>query len=206
MEQRWTELMILSWPLDFVPTITFVHPLLYPLIQVKTLKYTGQDTPGSNKVELYKGMLSLAAPDSLAFVGRILTPGLLPTIAELQCRYLIQLYRGNVGLPEPETMRDEVLTHARWIERTRYDTHDVAFIQWTPYMDWLAEQIGCDVKSRLTWGLWFYNRTLYNNVAKGPFSGHQYRLDTEMKVADCRIWGPGAWDGAIEALANVNNV
>jgi hypothetical protein len=73
-------------------------------------------------------------------------------------------------------------------------------------MDWLAEQIGCDVKSRLTWGLWFYDRTLYNHIAKGPFSGHQYWLDTEMKVADCRIWGPGAWDGAIEALATVNNV
>ena len=105
MAQRWTELMILLWPLDSVPTIVFVRSLSSPLIQVETLKYTGQDSPGSIKVELYKGMLSLAAPDSLAFIGRIVTPGLLPTIAGLQCRYFIQLYKGNVGLPEPETMR-----------------------------------------------------------------------------------------------------
>ena len=73
-------------------------------------------------------------------------------------------------------------------------------------MDWLAEQIGCDVKSRLTCGLWFHDRTLYNHITKGSFSGHQYRLDAEVKVADRRIRGPGAWDGAIEALANVNKI
>ena len=65
----------------------------------KTLEYIAQETPDSLRVELYKGTISLSAPDSLAFIGRIVTPGLLPTIAELQSRYLIELYRGNVSLP-----------------------------------------------------------------------------------------------------------
>ena len=76
-------------------------------------------------------------------------------------------------------MQEEVASHARWIEQTRYDKHDVAFRQWTLYMDWLADQIGCDVKSRLTWGLWFRDRTLYNYIAHGTFSGHQYRSECD---------------------------
>ena len=121
-------------------------------------------------------MISPAAPDSLAFIGRILSPGLLPTISELQSRYLVQLYKGNIQLPDSKTMEKEIDAHNQWIEKTRYDKSDVAFRQWTPYMDWLAEQIGCDVKSRLTWRLWLHDRKLYNCIAKGPFSGHQYRF------------------------------
>jgi hypothetical protein len=142
---------------------------------VKELKYTGQNNPESLKVGLYQGVISIAAPDSLAFIGRIIAPSLLPTISELQSRYLIQVYKGNLSLPSVEEMQKEIDNHARWIEETRYDKSDVAFRLWTSYMDWLAEQIGCGVKSRLTWGLWFRNRTLYNYIAKGPLSGHQYR-------------------------------
>ena len=94
---------------------------------------------------------------------------------ELQSRYLTELYKGRIVLPTREVMDKEIDDHAKWIERNRYHKDDVDFYYWTPYLDWMAEQIGCDVKSRLTWSLWFRKRRLYNYIAKGPLSGHQFR-------------------------------
>lgn len=141
---------------------------------MKDLKYTGQESHESRKAELFRGMISLAAPDSLAFVGRVLNPISITTM-ELQSRYLVELYKGRVNLPSHEAMQKQIDDHSKWIEKTRDHKDDVDVYLWTSYLDWLAGQIGCDVKSRLTWGLWFGNRTLYNYIAKGPFSGHQFR-------------------------------
>jgi Flavin-binding monooxygenase-like len=124
---------------------------------------------------MYLRFISLPAPQSLAFVGVVLAPSLLPTICELQARYLVRLWNGELTLPELPVMEAEVEKHAQFIEKTRYHKDDVSYIQFVPYLDGLAKQVGCDVHSHLTWGLWWNDRKLYNYVKKGPFSGHQFR-------------------------------
>src|SRR5271156_1059239 len=100
---------------------------------------------------MYQRFISLAAPQSLAFVGTVLAPSLLPTICELQARYLVRLWNGELTLPAMSVMKDEVEKHAQLVQKSRYHSDDVSWIQFVPYLDWLAKQVGCDVHSRLTW-------------------------------------------------------
>lgn len=176
MVPRWMALTISSWPLVTDPGIRFVQFRCASDTDqaVRDLKYTGQETDKCLKTELYRGLISLAAPESLAFVGRVLNPISITTM-ELQSRYLVELYSDKVKLPSYEVMRKQIDDQEKWTNKTRYNKEDVDVYLWTPYLDWLAEQIGCDVKDKLTWALWFRNRTLYNYIAKGPFSGHMFR-------------------------------
>jgi Flavin-binding monooxygenase-like len=139
------------------------------------LKYSGKEKFDDVKYGMYRRFISLAAPHSLAFVGAILAPSLLPTICEIQAQYLVRLWNGEITLPPSSVMKEEVDKHAELVEKTRYHKDDVSYVQFVPYLDGLAKQVGCDVLSRLTWGLWWRDRKLYNYIKKGPFSGHQYR-------------------------------
>ena len=72
-------------------------------------------------------------------------------------------------------MRRSVEEHLQWIAATRYNKEDVSPVKTVAYMDWLAQQIGCDVQRHLTWWLWLRNRRLYDYISKGVLSGRQYR-------------------------------
>src|ERR1700756_56808 len=100
-------------------------------------------------------MISPQVPESLAFVGSASHGPLHLALCELQSRYLAQLYKGNVTLPPLEEMEMEIDRHFRWVEKNFYCKMDVSVLEFVPYLDWCAKQIGCDVHSRLTWGLWF---------------------------------------------------
>jgi hypothetical protein len=120
-------------------------------------------------------MISPAAPDSLAFIGHAVGVNAVTPIVELQSRYLTALYKGTITLPSAAKMEAEIEKHVQWIRKTRYLKDDACWIDMWPYLDDLAREIGCDSKSRLGWGLWLRNRKLYNQISKGPLSGHQYR-------------------------------
>jgi Flavin-binding monooxygenase-like len=99
-------------------------------------------------------------------------------MCELQSRYLAQLYLGNLTLPPRAEMEKEIVSQYKFAEENTHlktDLSLVSALNFVSYIDWLAKQIGCDIQSRLTWGLWFKNRKLYDYITKGPLSGHQYR-------------------------------
>ena len=134
-------------------------------------------------------MISLEAPNSLAFIGHTCTPSLAPTVDELQSRYIAQLYKGIIKLPSQSEMRQSVDDHLQWIATTRHNKEDASPVKTVPYMDWLAQQIGCDVQSHLTPGLLQRNRRLYNYISKGVLSGHQYPYGRLVFVTECRDLG-----------------
>lgn len=148
---------------------------------MENLKYSGQDSEESKKVRLYLGMISLEAPYSLAFINQIFGASLSPTISELQVRYLAQVYKGTIQLPSYSDMMRDVEEHHQFIAATKLHKEDVSMVKLTPYMDWFAKQIGCDVQTRLTWWLWFRDRKLYNYIANGVLSGHQFRYHTHWR-------------------------
>ena len=40
----------------------------------------------------------------------------------------------------------------------------------------------------------------------GPFPGINTGQNVTKHIVNGRLWGPGSWEGAIDALANVNKV
>ena len=136
----------------------------------------------TDKIRLYKAMISPDASESLAFVGNTSTASVHTVVSELQSRYLAQLFLGNLTLPSRLEMEKEIDKHEHWVYTSRYEKDDPSYVDMVAYMDWLAKQIGCDVQSRLTWGLWFRKRKLYNYITKGPFSGHQFRYSLVMHL------------------------
>jgi hypothetical protein len=141
---------------------------------VNDLKYTGQETEDS-PFGLYQQTLSPTSPNSLAFVGNVQTIGNLPVAAELQSRYLSLLWTGQIPPPSSQEMEKEIKSHTAKLAKTKYHPEDVSQVNVVEFLDWFAKEVGCDVHSRLTWGLWWRDRKLYNWIKKGVLSGHQFR-------------------------------
>ena len=164
-------------------------------------KYTGQSDPESEKVSLYRGMISLEAPYSLGFVGQVFGLGN-SSIYELQSRYLAQVYKGHITLPSVEDMRAHIQNHYKFISMTKRNKEDVSPINPVEYLEWIAKEIGCDFNDHLET---LTDSKLAEYMRKGVISGHQYRYVYGLSgFADLRIWGPGAWDGAIDAFIKLN--
>ena len=143
---------------------------------VKDLKYTGQKSE-EFPIRLYKRTIPVSTPNSLAFVGAVMAIGILPVAAELQSRYLSLLWKNKITLPPASVMEKEINDHAAFVAKTRYHKDDVSHVNVVEFCDWFAKEVGCDVHNRLTWGLWWRDRKLYNWIKKGVLSGHQFRYD-----------------------------
>ncbi|XP_045199208.2 flavin-containing monooxygenase 5-like [Mercenaria mercenaria] len=141
-----------------------------------------------NKVNLYKNMF---LPDSekhtLAIIGCFQPLGAIMPVSEMQCRLATRVFKDLVGLPDKEEMwqdirRKQEAMALRYKKSTRH-TIQVDFI---PFMDELAEMIGCkpDLKQLL-----LRDPKLAAECYFGPCTPYQYRL-----------MGPGAWQGARNAI------
>jgi len=142
----------------------------------------------NNKVELYKYCFPprLEQP-SMAVIGFIQPWGAIMPIAELQCRWAARVFKGVQPLPSKEVMMADIRKKAcemesRYVESTRHTIQ----VDWIPFMDELAEHVGCKPNiweifkqdPRLGWELFF-----------GTCTPYQYRIQ-----------GPGKWSGARQAL------
>jgi hypothetical protein len=117
-----------------------------------------------------------AAGASLGFIG-FLRPafGAIPPLAELQARWFARLQSGNLALPSEIEMRRSI---EQWAHSRRHTFRAVRgrldeLVDYTPFCDALASQIGCkpawpDIRRE--------SRRFRRRFFAGPFVAAQYRL------------------------------
>ncbi|XP_015724859.1 dimethylaniline monooxygenase [N-oxide-forming] 5-like [Coturnix japonica] len=141
-----------------------------------------------NQVSLYKYVfpVDLEKP-SLAFIGYIQPLGAIMPISEMQCRWATRVFKGLNKLPPRHDMEADI-KHKREEMAKRYvaSRRHTIQVDYIPYMDELACQLG--VKPNLPL-LFLTDPKLALEVLLGPCTPYQYRLH-----------GPGAWQGAREAI------
>ena len=128
--------------------------------------------------ELWHLMYSPEHRERLVFIGYARPAiGAIPPIAEIQARYAALVTSGQRALPTKEEMARELEERLSARAVSFDEPRIVALVDWIPYMDHLAEKIGCRVcvrdlllRPRLAWRL-----------ATGT-----------MLVAQYRLTGPGA--------------
>ncbi|XP_078417718.1 flavin-containing monooxygenase 5-like isoform X3 [Cetorhinus maximus] len=124
---------------------------------------------------------------TLAIIGLIQPLGAIMPIAELQARWATRVFKGLAKLPSVSAMMAEILEKKEKIAK-RYvssQRHTIE-VDYIPYMDELAEQIG--VKPNMK-HLLFSDPQLAFQVFFGPCSPYQFRLN-----------GPGKWLKARETI------
>lgn len=150
---------------------------------------------------LYRNMISLDHPDSLAFLGCIaFATGAFP-LYDLATMALGQIWTGNSPLPSAEEMEKSVERQHDWICQTAED--GPALPSWVKQGEWnawaneaagtgIAENLGWGVKG---WSLWWSDREWYKMLVDGIYSPHLLRVfDGKRKK----------WNGAREAIEKAN--
>jgi len=79
----------------------------------------------NNELRLYKNVFSPAAPLTLAVIGLVQPIGAIMTLAEIQARWVVQIFKGRLGLPEVAEMNKWIdkyheSIHRRYIKRARH--------------------------------------------------------------------------------------
>lgn len=144
-----------------------------------------------NNVRLYKYVFPPdVRPTTISVIGCVQAIGGLMPISEMQSRLVARVLKGDVRLPSSDVMREDILKKResmskRYIESTRH-TMQVDFV---PYMDELAELVGCKPN---IFRLFLTDPRLALSVLFGPCSPYQYRL-----------MGHGKWPGARDAILTV---
>lgn len=141
-----------------------------------------------NKVSLYKNVFlpNLEKP-TLAFIGLIQPLGAIMPIAELQGRWVTQVFKGKKVLPSKSEMIAEIAKNQeelakRYVESQRHTIQ----VDYVATMEDLAELVG--VKPNLL-SLAFTDPRLAFELIVGPCTPIHYRLQ-----------GPGKWPGARKAI------
>ncbi|XP_078074226.1 flavin-containing monooxygenase 5-like [Mustelus asterias] len=141
-----------------------------------------------NHVSLHKYIFppQLEQP-TLAIIGLVQPIGAIMPISELQARWATRVFKGLAKLPSVSTMMAEITEkQEKMVKRyVRSQRHTIQ-VDYIPYMDELAEQIG--VKPNLK-RLLFSDPRLAFQVIFGPCSPYQFRLT-----------GPGKWPKARETI------
>ncbi|GFO22117.1 retrovirus-related pol polyprotein from transposon 297 [Plakobranchus ocellatus] len=144
-----------------------------------------------NRLKLYKRMWIPDLPhQTLAFLGAIQPLGAIFPISELQARLAAQVFKGEVRLPSPKQMKQDLAKHDAKVRKRYVPTQRHTFqVDWLPFMDELASLAGC--KPNLAWVL-LTDPVLFLSLAFGPGTPYQYRL-----------YGPNSWPGARNAQLTV---
>jgi len=139
-----------------------------------------------NQVNLFKYVFP---PDvqNIAVIGCIQPWGAIMPIAELQARWATRVFKGVTFLPSSGDMWNDVrevqaTQSQRYVDALRHTVQ----VDWIQFMDQLAQQIGCKPEAM---PLLTSDPSLFFKVFFGPCTPYQYRLT-----------GPGAWNGAKEAI------
>ena len=141
--------------------------------------------------QLWHLMYSSEHRERLVFLGFARpSVGAIPPIAELQARYAALVTSGQRELPNRSQMAREPAARQRAHAASFDEPRLVTLVDWIPYMDVLADRIGCRprlrevlVRPQLAWRL-----------ATGPMLAAQYRLtgpDATPKLAKQSLDLPG---------------
>lgn len=150
----------------------------------------------ANKLPLYKFIFPPTLPPqhvhTLAFLGLVQPLGPIMPMAELQARWAARLLLGKTtSLPSLEIMKADI--NRKYREMSRFyasERHTVSF-DWIPYMDEVADAIGCRPPM---WRYFFTDFRLWFQLFFGCAAAYQYRLV-----------GPGAWQGARETILGLKS-
>ncbi|XP_071820461.1 flavin-containing monooxygenase 5-like [Apostichopus japonicus] len=144
-----------------------------------------------NKISLYKHMFypEMEQP-TLAVLGLLQPWGALNPVVELQCRWATRVFNGKVKLPPKDFMwkairRKQAALQKRYVQSQRHTIQE----DYISYMDEVADEIG--VKPNF-WKMFFQDPKFWYTNVFGVHLPYQYRLE-----------GPGAWEGAREAIETV---
>ncbi|KAM9324724.1 flavin-containing monooxygenase 5-like [Gastrophryne carolinensis] len=141
-----------------------------------------------NELPLYKFVFpSNLEKTTMAFIGYIQPLGAIMPISEMQARWAARVFKGLSKLPSMSEMKNEI-TKRKEDLATRYvksERHTIQ-VDYVPYMDELAEEIGCKPNLKQ---LFFSNPKMAWELFFGPCTPYQYRL-----------FGPGQWKDARKAI------
>ncbi|XP_059172832.1 flavin-containing monooxygenase 5-like [Physella acuta] len=154
----------------------------FPFLDESVMKVEG------NHTQLYLHMFPPSThPPSLAVIGCVQPGGAIGPISEMQCRLAARVFKGELELPAQKEMikditKERELLLKRFIKTQRHTVQ----VDYVPYMDRLANLIGCKPK----WGALLSSDPYLALVCIfGPCTSYQYRL-----------FGPGTWPGARDAI------
>ncbi|PAA70391.1 hypothetical protein BOX15_Mlig005613g1 [Macrostomum lignano] len=147
-----------------------------------------QFSVSGNETRFYKHVFHPSVPSgSLAFIGFVQPLGATIPIAEAQSRWAARVAKGSCQLPPAQDMIEDAQQRRRAVAArfVRSARHTIQ-VDWIPYMDELAAEIGCRpplLRLLLT------DPALFRAVVFEPCTPYQFRLV-----------GPGAWPGARAAI------
>uniref|UniRef100_A0A1I8G0P9 Flavin-containing monooxygenase n=1 Tax=Macrostomum lignano TaxID=282301 RepID=A0A1I8G0P9_9PLAT len=141
-----------------------------------------------NETRFYKHVFHPSVPSgSLAFIGFVQPLGATIPIAEAQSRWAARVAKGSCQLPPAQDMIEDAQQRRRTVAaRFVISARHTIQVDWIPYMDELAAEIGCRpplLRLLLT------DPALFRAVVFEPCTPYQFRLV-----------GPGAWPGARAAI------
>jgi len=139
----------------------------------------------------YLRMFDLDWRDRIGFIGYARPAiGAIPPTAEMQPRLFALVCSGRRVLPDAETMRTDIDRTGEALQRDFGADYGQKLVNWIPYMDRLATEIGC----RLPWSLWWRDPSAALRCVWGGCLVTQYRFV-----------GPGAmpFENAATALKRV---
>ncbi|CEF60893.1 Flavin monooxygenase FMO family and Flavin monooxygenase (FMO) 5 family and Dimethylaniline monooxygenase, N-oxide-forming family and Flavin monooxygenase-like family-containing protein [Strongyloides ratti] len=166
--------------LIFATGYTFSFPYLEPQSIIPI---------NNHVVDLYKYIFPLNYPQ-LAVIGLIQPIGSIGPISELQSRVACQVFANNIKLPSKEKQIMDIEEKRKIIKRRYFESNKHTIqVDYIPYMDELAEMIGC--KPPLKYYFW-NDFKFFLRLYIGANVPYVYRLT-----------GPHSWDGAKNAIENV---
>ena len=146
-----------------------------------------------NKVRLYKWQFipTIKHPHTLAFISLAQPIGALLPIGELQSRWFALLMAGKLKLPSRDVMEVDITQKERFQQRFYESERHTIQVDWLPFMDELASEIGAYPP---VWRYLFTDFHLFRTLVFGANAPYQYRLV-----------GPNQWPGAREALFTIQD-
>ncbi|MDK1286001.1 NAD(P)-binding domain-containing protein [Pseudoalteromonas umbrosa] len=139
------------------------------------LSFPFLDVSISNMRDLYKQMFIPEMGHSLSFIGFVRPQqGGIPVIAEMQCRYLSKLAKGEAKLPTLSEMHDVVKHDTKhWQKEYKITPHVASLVNYCHYMDSMAKLVGCMPQIPSL----FKDPLLRVKLLHNPQFAAQYRLD-----------------------------
>jgi len=114
--------------------------------------------------------------NKVAYLGLGVRPlvGSIPTSAEMQARVLALIVSGKRELPSKSAMKERIMMLKKFsnMESSKYIEQWFLYVNWIPYMDMMAREVGCIPRSHWL----FTNPILYFTVLLSPVTTFHYRL------------------------------
>ncbi|KAK5125464.1 hypothetical protein LTR85_000573 [Meristemomyces frigidus] len=186
-------------PAEYDPTNAAFAPDGFSAL--KAAAYFREDYPVPR---LYRNLVSLREPHSLAFLGYSLYRRAAFALYDLITMALAQLWKGEFPMPSPQDMEADVDRHYRYIisELQKGHVNHNGLTGELEFDVWLNKVVGTGLYERLGWGwdgwkLWWIDKKLYSMLMDGIDSPHALRLFHTPK-------GRKPWDGARAAIEEAN--